>query len=201
MPAMARAWDRQAQASICSRVTPASTAAFQPTVMDMSMFGAAGVSRWLGESQSTMSAVPGSRRIDRGAVDVEWVPPATTTLSMPARIEAAPIVTAVSPAAQWRLVGGTGDVLETGLDGHVAGDDAAALHRLGEDDVVDQRPVEAGAVDRRGDDVLGQLEGVDVDERALEGPADRRAGCRDDGGFGHDWWFPSFVLLITARGS
>ena len=33
---------------------------------------------------------------------------------------------------------------------------------------------------------LRQAERVDVDERSLAGPADRRAGGGDDDGFGHD---------------
>ena len=48
--------ERSAQASISSRVTPASTAAFQPTVIDMSMFGASGRSGWVGENQSSISS-------------------------------------------------------------------------------------------------------------------------------------------------
>jgi hypothetical protein len=38
--------------------------------MDMSMFGASGVSRWLGDIQSVQSSVPGTRRVERG--DVDW---------------------------------------------------------------------------------------------------------------------------------
>ena len=71
MAATARWWDRRAHASISSRVTPAETAAFQPTVMDMSMLGASGLSRWLGDIQSAHSSVPGMRRVDRGEVDWE----------------------------------------------------------------------------------------------------------------------------------
>ena len=103
MPATARWCDRSAQASISSRVTPASTAAFQPTVMDMSMLGAFGRSRWVGENQSVQSSVPGTRRVDRGEVDDDCTPPATTTRSMPARTLAAAVVTAARPAAQCRL--------------------------------------------------------------------------------------------------
>ena len=69
MAATARWCERSAQASISSRVTPALTAAFHPTVMDMSRFGASGVSRCVGDIQSSHSSVPGTRRVDRGEVD------------------------------------------------------------------------------------------------------------------------------------
>ena len=39
----------------------------------------------------------------RGKVELDWAPPATTTLSMPDRIDAAPLWTALSPDAQCRL--------------------------------------------------------------------------------------------------
>ncbi len=39
-----------AQLSCSSRLTPALTAVFQPTVIDMSIVGASGVAGWLGES-------------------------------------------------------------------------------------------------------------------------------------------------------
>jgi len=47
--------------------------------------------------------VPGTRRVVRGEVDWDCVPPATTTRSMPARIDAAALWTAASPEAQCRL--------------------------------------------------------------------------------------------------
>jgi hypothetical protein len=77
-------------------------------VIDMSMLGAAGVSRWLGDIQSAHSFVPLLRLSERGDVDIECVPPAITTRSMPARIEAAAVVTAVRPAAQCRLTAAPG---------------------------------------------------------------------------------------------
>ena len=103
MAVTARWCDRRAQASISSRVTPALTAAFQPTVMDMSMLGASGLSRWLGDIQSDQSSVPGTRRVDRGEVDCEYAPPAITARSIPARTDAAALWTAASEEAQCRL--------------------------------------------------------------------------------------------------
>ena len=175
MPATARWCERSAHASISSRVTPASTAAFQPTVIDMSMFGAFGRSRWVGENQSSQSSVPGARRVDRGDVDDDWTPPATTTRSMPARTVAAAVVTAARPGGAVPVVGQPGDVVEPGLDGGVAGDVAPAVERLAEHDVVDQSRVDAGPADGLGDRPGAELERVDVDERALEGRADRGA--------------------------
>jgi hypothetical protein len=84
-------------------VTPALTAAFHPTVIDMSRFGASGVDRWVGDIQSSQSSVPGTRRVERGEVEVEWVPPQTITRSMPERIDAAALCTAARPEAQCRL--------------------------------------------------------------------------------------------------
>ena len=50
---------------------------------------------------------------------------------------------------------------------------------------------ERSMASRDGD--LGELEGVDVDERALVGPADRRAGSGDDHGVGHGCVLPQMV--------
>ena len=55
-----------------SRLTPARTAAFQPTVMDMSMFGASGRSGCVGGNQSTNSSP--ARRLNRGELDAEFTP-------------------------------------------------------------------------------------------------------------------------------
>ena len=104
MAATARWWERSAQASISSRVTSAWTAAFQPTVIDMSRLGASGVSRWLG--RVPLLPVVGAQDPPAGAratSSVEWAPPATTTRSMPARIDAAALWTALSPDAQCRF--------------------------------------------------------------------------------------------------
>jgi hypothetical protein len=76
--------------------------------MDMSMLGAVGVSRWLGDIQSTHSFVPGVRTCERGEVDIECVPPAMTARSIPDRIDDAAVVSAVSPAAQWRFTAAPG---------------------------------------------------------------------------------------------
>ena len=84
--------DRNAQASISSRLTPALTAAFQPTVIDMSMLGASGRSGWVGGNQSTNS--PPTRRLNRGDVDAEFTPPAMMSWSIPARTLAAALCTA-----------------------------------------------------------------------------------------------------------
>lgn len=69
----------------------------------MSMFGASGLSGWLGDIHATRSSVPGSRRRLWGISDVECVPPAMTTRSIPAIVEAAAALTAAKPDAQWRL--------------------------------------------------------------------------------------------------
>ena len=75
--AIALRCDRSAHASISSRLTPALTAAFQPTVIDMSRFGASGRSGWVGGNQSTHS--PSTCIRDRGDVDAEFTPPAMTS--------------------------------------------------------------------------------------------------------------------------
>ena len=103
MPATARWCERRAQASRSSRVRPASTAVFHPTVIDMSRLGASGVLRWVGDIHSSQSSVPGTRRMARGEVDEAWTPPATTMRSMSERIEPAAVATAARPEAQWRL--------------------------------------------------------------------------------------------------
>ena len=69
----------------------------------MSKGGASGVAGWLGDIHCTGSAPSSRRLVDVGMDDALSVPPATTTRSMPARIDAAPICTADRPAAQWRL--------------------------------------------------------------------------------------------------
>ena len=90
MAATARWCERSAQASISSRVTPASTAAFQPTVIDMSMFGRVGrVAVGRRHPVGPSRRCPGTRRVDRGdGRRSSATPPATTTRSMPARIDA-----------------------------------------------------------------------------------------------------------------
>ncbi len=51
MAAMARSWERRAQASISSRLMPTIFAVFQPTVIDMSKAGASGDSGCEGDIQ------------------------------------------------------------------------------------------------------------------------------------------------------
>jgi hypothetical protein len=68
------------------------TAAFQPTVIDMSMFGASAVLGCVGGNQPTGS--PSTVREKRGDVDAEFTPPAMISWSMPARMVAAALCTA-----------------------------------------------------------------------------------------------------------
>ena len=104
----ARMWEWKAHSSIARRLTPASFAVFQPTVIDMSRTGASGVSGWLGDSHGLGSICPGARLRQVGIVDRLSVPPAITTLSMPARMLAAAVCTAVSPEAQCRFIAAPG---------------------------------------------------------------------------------------------
>ena len=83
------------------------------------------------------------------------------------------------------VVGQAGHVGHAEDDRGVAGDHAAALQRLGDDDVVDVAWLDPGPLDRRAHRDLGETERVDVDERALAGPSDRRTGGGDDDGVGH----------------
>ena len=93
-----------AQSSCSSRLTPALTAVFQPTVIDMSMVGASGVAGWLGDSHgSTPAYDPGSFFITVGLWVMLSAPPAMTTRSMPARMPAAAVWIGAMPDAQWRL--------------------------------------------------------------------------------------------------
>src|SRR4029453_5740063 len=150
LPATARWCERSAQASISCRVTPASTAAFQPTVMDMSMLGAEGRSAWVGDHQSSQSSVPGTRRVERGDVEDAGGP-------------AAP-----RPAGGGPVVGKAGHVLQARLDGGVAGDVAAAVERLGQHDVVDEGGIDPGAGHGLGDARGGALHGLSVPDGARE---------------------------------
>ena len=106
MAATARWWERNAQASISSRVRPTSLAVFQPTEIDMSMLGASGVSGCVGGIQRSVnwSSVPGVRNCCNGEVEVDWVPPAMIARSAPERIWAAALPIAVRPPAQCRLI-------------------------------------------------------------------------------------------------
>ena len=64
----------------------------------------------------------------------------------------------------------------------VAREIAAAVVRLGEDDVVDGVGIEAGPADHLGQDRRDQRLRWSVDQRALEGPTDRSPDCSDDDG-------------------
>ena len=127
-------------ASISSRLTPALTAAFQPTVIDMSRLGASGRSGWVGGNQSTHS--PSTCNRDRGDVDAEFTPPAMIEL-VHARAHAR------RRALHRRLarravpvVGQARRPWEARGDGRVPGDHAAAVEALAQDHVVDLRRVQ-----------------------------------------------------------
>ena len=95
--------DRSAQASISSRVTPALTAAFQPTVIDMSRLGASGRSGWRRRHPGRPVSLVRPARVDRGdgrggvhaAGDDELVHAGADA--------AAALCTAARPEAQCRL--------------------------------------------------------------------------------------------------
>jgi hypothetical protein len=72
-------------------------------------------------------------------------------------------------------VGQAGDVLEAGLYGGVAGDVTPAVERLRQHDVVDHGGIDPGAAHGFGHGPGAQLQGIDVDEGALERRADRSA--------------------------
>ena len=143
MAATARWCERRAQASISSRVTPALTAAFQPTVMDMSMFGASGLSRWLGDIQSVpvvgAGHPPGRTRrrgLGVGATgddDAVHAGPdgRRRALHGGQRGGAVPVV------------GHTGRMDQTRLDGDVAGDVPTAVEALPHHHVVHELRVDA----------------------------------------------------------
>src|SRR3546814_2575860 len=78
------------------------------------------------------------------------------------------------------------DVRHPGLHRDVARDVAAAVERLAEHDVVDQRRIDGGAADGLDQHLPAELEGVDVEEGAPPRGSDRRAYGRDDDGFGHE---------------
>ena len=85
-------------------MAPTLRAAFQPTVIDMSRFGASARSGCEGDIQvSSHSSVPGLRWAVLGESEEEWVPPAMMASSMPAMTVAAAVEMAASPEAQWRL--------------------------------------------------------------------------------------------------
>ena len=79
-----------------------------------------------------------------------------------------------------------GTLVEPEAHGDVARDHATAVQRLGDHDVVDVGGADPRAGHGLGHRDLGETERVDVDERSLVRPPDRRAGGGDDDGFGHD---------------
>ena len=68
------------------------------------------------------------------------------------------------PGCAVPIVGEPGDVGEAQTDGRVPGDDAAALKRLGEHDVIEVGCRKPAAFQDGTDGHLGQLEGVHPDE-------------------------------------
>src|SRR5439155_26621933 len=80
----------------------------------------------------------------------------------------------------------TRDVRQAEVDGGVARHAPAALERLAHDDVVDVLGRDARALERLADRRLGELEHVDVRERALARRPDGGAGGGHDDGIGHD---------------
>src|SRR5947207_4269949 len=85
------------------------------------------------------------------------------------------------------------DVRQPEVDGGVARHAPAALERLAHDDVVDVLGWDARALERLADRRLGELEHVDVRERALARRSDGGAGGGHDDGVGHDLFPPGSV--------
>ncbi len=143
MAAMARWCERNAQASISSRVTPASTAAFQPDGDRHVLVGGVGrvavarrrpVGPVVGARHPPGPAGRGRRRLDAAGHDHAVHAGPDRGRGGRHRGQARGAVA---------VVGDAGHVLEAGLDRHVAGDVAAAVAGLAEDDVVDERGVDA----------------------------------------------------------
>ena len=83
---------------------PTALAVFQPTVIDTSRFGAVGESGCVAGYQSAYSsAVPATRCLSRGAIEVACTPPATSADSMPDFTDAAARPMEVRLPAQCRL--------------------------------------------------------------------------------------------------
>ena len=113
-------------------------------------------------------------------------PPAITTVSMPALMLAGRALHRGHARRAVAVERDAGDVLEPELDRGVAGDVAAALEHLAHLEVVDvvaRRCRSASSASPDG--VLGEVEGRDVEQRALAGGADGGAGGRDDDGVTH----------------
>ena len=112
-------------------------------------------------------------------------PPAMTTRSMPAMMLGRRGLDRGHARRAVAVVREAGDVDHPELDRGVAGDVAAALEHLAEDDVVDVVDRDARALQRLGHGELAEVEGVVVDERALAGRADGGPGGGDDDGVTH----------------
>ena len=84
---------------------PTVCAVFHPTVMDMSLAGASGVSTCVGgiHRSSNFSSGPGMRQFVSGVIDSDCTPPAIKARSMPEPICAAALPIAVRLPAQCRL--------------------------------------------------------------------------------------------------
>ena len=91
----------------------------------------------------------------------------------------------------------TRHVDEAELVGDVATEDATALHRLGEHDVVDGGRVDPRPSDRGTEGDLGERRGVDVDERPLVSAPDRGAGAGNDECFRHDGILTQVSATVT----
>ncbi len=84
---------------------PTFCAVFQPTVIDMSLQGASGVSTCVGgiHCSSNFNSGPGIRQLVSGIIDSDCTPPATSTRSIPQPIWAAALPMAVRLPAQCRF--------------------------------------------------------------------------------------------------
>jgi hypothetical protein len=86
-------------------VIPTACAVFHPTVIDMSLHGASGVSGCVGgiHRSSNFNSGPGIRWFISGVIDSDCTPPAISARSMPDPICAAALPIAVRLPAQWRF--------------------------------------------------------------------------------------------------
>ena len=93
------------------------------------------------------------------------------------------------------VVGEPGRPDETCLDGRVACDVATAVERLTEHDVIDPSGIDPGPPHCLPDGLGGELERVDIDERAFECGPDRRSGRGHDDCLRHG----SSLSLVPPR--
>ena len=98
-----------AHSSDAARLMPARRAVFSPTVIDMSHCGASACSGWLGDIHGWGSSAEAGMDLNARGVELRLsVPPATTTVSMPARMLPAPICTALEAGRAVAVVGQAG---------------------------------------------------------------------------------------------